>query len=140
MSALTKYDELRLKTDKQLIQLAAMELETGTCYAWRALKFAEDRATAAEHYKAAKNAYDQAYYLICLAGESVQTEKREAESQVERLRKMIEPLSAIDRTSRPGEQEVAALARALWQARGCPEGRPEEDWFRAERALTRQAA
>jgi hypothetical protein len=23
----------------------------------------------------------------------------------------------------------------LWKARGCPEGLPEEDWFRAERAL-----
>jgi hypothetical protein len=125
MSALTKYDELRLKTDKQLIQLAAMELETGTCYAWRALKFAEDRATAAEHYKAAKNAYDQAYYLICLAGDSVQNEKREAESQVERLRKMIEPLSAIDRTSRPGEQDVAALAPSCGRPEAARRGGPK---------------
>ncbi|HTS65350.1 MAG TPA: DUF2934 domain-containing protein [Candidatus Acidoferrales bacterium] len=30
---------------------------------------------------------------------------------------------------------VAALAYRLWQERGCPEGSPEEDWFRAEREL-----
>lgn len=31
--------------------------------------------------------------------------------------------------------EVAALAHALWQARGCPEGSPDEDWFQASRQL-----
>ena len=33
------------------------------------------------------------------------------------------------------QQEVAALAYEFWQARGCPDGSPEEDWFRAEREL-----
>ena len=31
--------------------------------------------------------------------------------------------------------DVAALAYALWQDRGCPMGSPEEDWFRAEAEL-----
>jgi hypothetical protein len=34
-----------------------------------------------------------------------------------------------------GSQEIAALAYQYWQARGCPDGSPEEDWFRAEREL-----
>ena len=34
-----------------------------------------------------------------------------------------------------GHEEIAALAKALWQARGCPEGSPEEDWFRAAQEL-----
>ncbi|HLH06522.1 MAG TPA: DUF2934 domain-containing protein [Terriglobales bacterium] len=34
--------------------------------------------------------------------------------------------------SRP---EIAALAYQLWQSRGCPDGSPEEDWFRAEQEL-----
>lgn len=34
--------------------------------------------------------------------------------------------------SRP---EIAALAYELWQSRGCPDGSPEEDWFRAEQEL-----
>ena len=32
-------------------------------------------------------------------------------------------------------EQIAALAPALWQERGCPEGSPEEDWFRAEKEL-----
>lgn len=31
----------------------------------------------------------------------------------------------------PKEEELSLLAYALWQARGCPEGSPQEDWFRA---------
>jgi hypothetical protein len=34
-----------------------------------------------------------------------------------------------------GHDEVAALAYELWQARGCPNGSPEEDWFRAAEEL-----
>jgi DUF2934 family protein len=33
------------------------------------------------------------------------------------------------------EQDIAALAYKYWQARGCPDGSAEEDWFRAEREL-----
>lgn len=42
------------------------------------------------------------------------------------------------RIRRPGpenQEEIAALAHALWQARGCPDGSPEEDWFQAMREL-----
>ena len=35
----------------------------------------------------------------------------------------------------PAHEEIAALAYSLWQARGCPEGTPEEDWLSAERTL-----
>ena len=31
--------------------------------------------------------------------------------------------------------EIAALAYSYWQARGCPDGTREEDWFRAEEEL-----
>jgi len=34
-----------------------------------------------------------------------------------------------------GHSEIAALAHTLWQARGCPEGSPEEDWFHAAQEL-----
>jgi hypothetical protein len=33
------------------------------------------------------------------------------------------------------EAEIAALAYQYWQARGCPEGSPEEDWLRAVKEL-----
>ena len=32
-------------------------------------------------------------------------------------------------------EAIAKLAYAHWEARGRPEGSPEEDWFRAEREL-----
>jgi hypothetical protein len=34
-----------------------------------------------------------------------------------------------------GHDEIAALAQEFWQARGCPEGSPDEDWFRAVKEL-----
>jgi hypothetical protein len=34
-----------------------------------------------------------------------------------------------------GHDDIAALAHALWQARGCPEGSPEQDWFDAAEQL-----
>ena len=33
------------------------------------------------------------------------------------------------------EQDIAVLAHEFWQARGCPEGSPEQDWFQAVEAL-----
>ena len=35
---------------------------------------------------------------------------------------------------------IAEQAYLYWQARGCPEGSPEEDWFRAEQELRKKAA
>jgi hypothetical protein len=60
------------------------------------------------------------------------------ESKLANLSGMIDSLSAIGSTPTPAPNEVAALARALWQARGCGEGLADEDWFRAERAFRPQ--
>jgi hypothetical protein len=38
-----------------------------------------------------------------------------------------------------GHEETEALAHALWQARGCPEGSPDEDWFQAAQDLRARA-
>ena len=38
-----------------------------------------------------------------------------------------------------GHADIAALAHALWQARGCPEGSPEEDWHNAAEQLRSRA-
>ena len=34
-----------------------------------------------------------------------------------------------------GHAEIAARAHQLWMERGCPEGSPEEDWYRAAEEL-----
>ena len=38
-----------------------------------------------------------------------------------------------------GHEDIAALAHSLWQARGCPEGSPEEDWLEAAQQLRARA-
>jgi hypothetical protein len=38
-----------------------------------------------------------------------------------------------------GHADIAALAYELWQARGCPDGTPQEDWFRAAEELRSRA-
>jgi hypothetical protein len=42
---------------------------------------------------------------------------------------------AKDAIAPPAEDQIAALAYGFWIERGCPEGCPEEDWFRAKREL-----
>jgi hypothetical protein len=34
-----------------------------------------------------------------------------------------------------GHNDIADLAHCLWQARGCPEGSPEKDWYEAVKEL-----
>jgi hypothetical protein len=34
-----------------------------------------------------------------------------------------------------GHADIAALAHELWEARGCPDGSPQEDWFHAAEQL-----
>lgn len=48
-----------------------------------------------------------------------------------------EAASRPDELETPGfdEQDIAVLAHEFWQARGCPEGSPEQDWFQALEAL-----
>jgi Protein of unknown function (DUF2934) len=46
----------------------------------------------------------------------------------------VEPLTAPP-GSVPKTEKIAQLAYSYWQARGCPEGSPEEDWLRAEADL-----
>lgn len=38
-----------------------------------------------------------------------------------------------------GHDETAVLAHKLWQARGCPEGSADEDWFQAVKELRSRA-
>lgn len=44
---------------------------------------------------------------------------------------------AVDREL--SHEQIARLAYALWEARGCQYGNPEEDWLRAEQELRGRA-
>ena len=80
----------------------------------------------------------EASRLIPLVDEIQEDQRGRWEARLERLREMLEGLSALGSTRIPTGDDVPALARALWKARGCHEGSPEDDWFRAERVLKSQ--
>jgi hypothetical protein len=48
-----------------------------------------------------------------------------------------EVMETDDQVSAPTEAQVAQLAYAYWEARGCQGGSPWDDWFRAEEELKR---
>jgi len=51
----------------------------------------------------------------------------------------IEPQDS-DAQSASGGDDTASLAYSYWQERGCPDGCPEDDWFRAEQDLSSRQA
>jgi len=138
MAELSKFDELRIKTGRQLVELVNNELDLGIREARQALRSADNGAFAEDHYVKAKRAHAEASRLIPLVDEISEDQRGRWEARLERLREMLEGLSALGSTRIPTGDEIPALARALWKARGCPVGSPEEDWFRAERVLKSQ--
>lgn len=48
---------------------------------------------------------------------------------------VAQPVQQNSTARAPTQEEVAVLAYSLWQARGCPVGTPDEDWFSAESRL-----
>jgi len=55
-------------------------------------------------------------------------------------RAMDPVVESADSGAVPGYEQISQLAYFYWQARGCPEGSPDEDWFAAEAALRKPAA
>ena len=51
----------------------------------------------------------------------------EFRGQLERIRNTLDDLDKVRR--------IAVLAYEFWQQRGCPNGTPEQDWFRAEHEI-----
>ena len=134
----TKFDKLRMKTEMQLVQLIGAELDLGIRDARQALKSVDTAAIVEECQRRAEKACVKVARLIPLVAEMTEDERNRVESKFNRLQRMLEALATIGSRPAPAEDEIAALARAVWEARGCPEGLPEEDWFRAERALKAQ--
>jgi len=140
MAVLCKFDELRIKTEKQLVRLVNNQLDLGLHEAGQALRSADAWVFAEDHYRRATRAFAEASYLIWLASEIADDERGQCEARLERLQEMLEGLSAVSSTATAPGEVVPALARAFWTARGCPEGSPEDDWFHAERAVKSQMA
>lgn len=135
MKSLSKFDELRLKTDRELINLATHELDLGFHAALEALNSAGHSASAEDCLPP----YAHASRLIYLLSESSAEERNGLQSRLEHLQVMVDALSAAGSTPTPTEKEIARLARAIWEARGRPEGMAELDWFRADEFLKSRA-
>jgi hypothetical protein len=136
MTELSRFDELRSKTQRQLVQLISNELDLGIREARQALS-ADTWASAEDHYLRAQRAYAEASHLIPMVGDVVADQPEE---RVVHLREMLDGLSVLDSTPTPSRENIAPLARAFWKARGSPGGSPEDDWLRAEQALKSQRA
>lgn len=57
----------------------------------------------------------------------IETARRDAQSH-------IDPSNALEGNA---SQDIASLAYALWEKRGCPLGSAEQDWNEAEQQLSR---
>lgn len=85
-----QFDELCLKTDLQLIQLANTQLDIGIREAHQALESAENWVSAQHHCLSAERAYAQAAGLIHLARDIRMDELRRVASGLNHLREVLE--------------------------------------------------
>jgi hypothetical protein len=60
-----------------------------------------------------------------------QSEREKPTAQVD----VLYPVLSSQGPETEAYEKIAALAYEFWQARGCPYGSPEDDWFRAEKQL-----
>jgi hypothetical protein len=134
VSELSKLGELRLKTDRELVQLIRNRLDVALGLVRKALHSVGNPASAQRYHLSAEREHTQATYLLHLVYNMVEGERRILEAKLAHLRKMLDKPRAC--TPLPSQSEIVELARAFWIARGCPDGSPEEDWYRAEQQLT----
>jgi len=70
---------------------------------------------------------------------TTRTNNTAKKSAAPRLHKKATPVTTpVDVTV--SHDDIARLAYALWESRGCPAGSPEQDWLSAEEQLRVKAA
>ena len=135
MNGISKFDQLRIKTDKELLHLLRKELDLGISAASEALLSADDGIPARESYVKAKRTYTEVSRWLCLIYEITTQERARLELSLNRLRVIMKGLAVLCPDERSSRSDIGALALAFWHARGCPEGSSERDWLRAEQML-----
>jgi hypothetical protein len=135
---LCKFDELRLKTDTELIQVIERELDLALSSVFQAVDSLDRLGFPGRFYFHAERACADACRLIPMVYDNP-VERVRLAARAEHLWKILDRIADSDRHQDPSENDIAAIARSLWHARGCPEGVAEEDWFWAERVLKMRA-
>ena len=105
----------------------------------------KERGSSDQHYQRAAEMHDVASHAHVVAAEA--HEKQDHQTGHERSRQALEhSREAHEHTAlshqgtanghlTAAHEDVAILAHGLWEARGCPDGSPEEDWFHAAHQL-----
>jgi hypothetical protein len=136
VSELFKLEELHAKTDRELIQLIKNRLEIAIGLARKTLGCVDSPTAAEEYHRGAEKEYTNAAHLLHLVYSMTEGDRRILEAKLAHVREMLD--RPYGSGPIPNQTEIAELARAFWRARGCPDGSPEEDWYRAEQELTAQ--
>jgi hypothetical protein len=58
------------------------------------------------------------------------------QSEIRNRDQRTEAEVSTEMSVQPTTEEIANLAYALWQERGCPDGSPDDDWYDAENRLS----
>ena len=111
MAELSKFDELRIKTEDELVQLVNNKLELGIREARQACGCAGARGLAQGHYLKAKGAYAEVSRLVPLAGEFRQDQRGRWEAKLTQLREILEGLSVLASRHTVAD-DLQAVARA----------------------------
>ena len=61
--------------------------------------------------------------------------QQKALAALEPLSQALSEKALVAQPNQNSQHDIARVAYQLWQARGCPEGSPDQDWFEAERTL-----
>lgn len=91
----TKFDELRIKTDIQLVQLVHAELELDARHARQTLQSADTWDIAEECHRRANRASAKVVGLIPLVAEFPAEQRNGVESQLARVQRMLDAPSGL---------------------------------------------
>jgi hypothetical protein len=120
MDSLSRFDELRIKTDNELLKVLSNELNAGLGAAFAALR-SLNPVSAEGGYRKAQRAYDDVSRLLPVAPTITERERHSLNAKLYRLRKMLEALSVpldgnphADALSRESRSESAADEVCCW--------------------------
>jgi hypothetical protein len=122
MAKLCRFDELRIKTDRELLQVVHHALSLGLREARHALQTSDSWTEAEGHCRRAKRAYTEAARLIHLAGAVSEQERNQLATRLKHLWEMLEAISDLDLT--PAANHVP---RALFRCIGVG-GSGADEW------------
>jgi predicted phage-related endonuclease len=108
MRELCKFDELRVKTDNELLELLNGEIEFGIAAAREGLKGAEDLSSMTQSYWKAKHAHTEVSRLLSLAYEGPVAERVQLQARLQRLSRMLEALQNLDYGLHPCSEDATA--------------------------------